>query len=124
MAALPYLSPMFNKKKREQRLLEQISMIKPTSKSELKSECLYLCNLNVEKAEKMYDFLVKDMQDIPDIEPAQKPFIQNFGEQASGVFQWLRDNQDMLGQGVDFIRGIISSRKGTPPTTPLPPING
>ena len=99
-------------------------MIKPTSKSELKRECLYLCNLNVEKAEKMYDFLIKGMDGIPDVEPASKPFIQNFGEQASGIIGWLRENQDMLGQGVDFIRGIIESRKGTPPASPLPPING
>lgn len=118
---------MFNKKKKEQRLREQIAMIKPTSKSALKRECLYLCNLNVEKAERMYNFLVKDMESIPDIEPAQKPFLQNFGEQASGIFGWLRENQDMLGQGIDFIRGIIASRKGgsaIPPATPLPPING
>ena len=85
-----------------------------------------LCNLNVEKAEKMYDFLIKDMKGIPDIEPAAKSFIQNFGEQAGGVIGWLRDNKDMLGEGVDFVRGIIASRKGgaTPPATPLPPING
>ena len=82
-----------------------------------------LCNLNVEKAEKMYDFLVKDMSDIPDVEPAQKSFLQNFGEQANGVIGWLRENQDMIGQGVDFVRGIIASRKGTP-APPLPPING
>ena len=101
-------------------------MIKPTSKAELKRQCLYLCNLNVSKAKEMYDFLVDGMDAIPDIEPAQKPFIQNFGEQANGVFQWLRDNQDMLGQGVDFIKGIVAKRTGTPTpnVTPLPPING
>ena len=116
---------MFNRKKREQRLQEKIAMIKPTSKSALKRECLYLCNLNVEKAEKMYDFLVKGMDGIPDVEPSSKPFIQNFGEQANGVFGWFRENQDMIGQAVDFIKGIVSSRKGgTPPATPLPPING
>ena len=104
--------------------MDTIAMIKPTSKAELKRECLYLSNLDVDKAEKMYDFLVKDMV-IPDVEPSSKPFIQNFGEQANGVFGWLRENQDMLGQAVDFIKGIISSRKGgVPPTTPLPPING
>lgn len=98
-------------------------MIKPTSKAALKQQCLYLSNLNVEKAEKMYDFLVKDIESIPDVEPASRSFIQNFGEQANGVFGWLRENKDMLGEGVDFIKGIISSRKGTPPA-PLPPING
>ena len=101
-------------------------MIKPTSKATLKMQTLYLCNLNVEKAEKMYDFLVKGMENLPDVEPASRSFIENFGEQASGIISWLRENQDMLGQGVDFIKGIIASRKGTPipPSSPLPPING
>jgi hypothetical protein len=112
---------MFNRKK---RLIEKLSMIKPTSKAELKRTCLYLSNLDVDKAEKMYNFLVKDV-DIPDVEPSSKPFIQNFGEQANGIIGWFRENKDMLGEGIDFIRGIIASRKGgTPPATPLPPING
>lgn len=113
------------RKRKQERLIEKLNMIKPTSKAELKRQCLYLSNLDVDKAEKMYNFLVKDV-DIPDVEPASRPFIQNFGEQASGVFGWFRENQDMIGQAVDFIKGIISSRKGgaVPPSTPLPPING
>jgi hypothetical protein len=113
------------RQRRERRIRERIAMIKPTSKAALKRECLYLCNLNVEKAEKMYDFLVKGMDGIPDVEPETRPFIQNFGEQASGVFGWLRENKDMLGEAADFIKGILASRKGgTPPSAPLPPING
>lgn len=105
--------------------MEMASMIKPTSKVELKRTCLYLCHLDVEKAEKMYDFLVKGMEDIPDIEPSQQPFIQRFGEQANGILGWLRENKDVLGQGVDFIKGLASRKGGgaVPPSTPLPPIN-
>ena len=115
---------MFDRKRKQERLVEKLNMIKPTSKAALKRECLYLSNLDVDKAERMYDFLVKDM-DIPDVEPASRSFVQNFGEQASGVFGWFRENQDMIGQAVDFIKGIVSSRKGgTPPAAPLPPING
>lgn len=116
---------MFNRKKKEQRLAERIAMVKPTSKSELKRQCLYLCNLNVEKAEKMYDFLIKDMgENIPDVEPASKTFIQNFGEQANGILGWFRENQDMLAQGFEFIRGIVAKKGGAvPPAAPLPPIN-
>ena len=102
-------------------------MIKPTSKAALKQQCLFLSNLDVDKAEKMYDFLIKDMEDIPAVETASKPFIQNLGEQASGVLAWFRDNQDILGQGVDMIKGSIASRKGASTAasaTPLPPING
>lgn len=112
-------------KKRKEKIREAIAMIKPTSKASLKAQCLYLSNLNVEKAEKMYDFLVKDMENIPEVEPASRSFIENFGEQANGILGWLRENQDMLGQGVDFIKGIITSRKGgAVPPSPLPPING
>ena len=102
-----------------------IGMIKPTSKASLKQACLYMSNLDVDKAEKMYNFLVKDIEEIPAVEPTSKSFIQNLGDQANGVIEWIRENRDMLGEGIDFIRGIISSRKGgIPPTTPLPPING
>lgn len=104
--------------------MEAVGMIKPSSKAALKQQCLFLCNLDIDKAEKMYNFLVKDMADIPAVEPATRPFLDRFGEQASGVMGWLRENQDMIGQGVDFIKGIIAGRKATPPATPLPPING
>ena len=115
---------MFNRKQKEQKLLEQIAMIKPTSKAALKQQCLYLSHLDVDKAQKMYDFLIKDMEEIPAIDAAQKSFIENFGEQASGIFGWLRENQDMIGQGVDFIKGIVS-RRGLAKTgsAPLPTIN-
>lgn len=114
---------MFNREKRKQKIMEAVSMIQPTSKAALKSQCIYLCRLDIEKAEKMYDFLIKDMKDIPDVEPATKPLMQNIGEQATGVMGWLRENQDMITQGVDFIRGIIASRKGGVPASPLPLIN-
>ena len=113
---------MFNSKKKEQKLLEHIAMIKPTSKAALKQQCLYLSHLDVDKAQKMYDFLIKDMEDIPSIDAAQKSFIENFGEQANGVIGWLRNNEDMLGKTVDFVKGVIASRKGNA-VTPLPPIN-
>lgn len=111
------------KRKREEDLLRKLAMIKPTSKSELKQSCLLLANMDIDKAKKMYDFLVADMTEIPEVPPTQKSFIQNFGEQASGVFGWIRENQDIISQGVDLIKGFIS-KKPTNPPTPLPPING
>ena len=104
--------------------METIGMIKPSSKAALKQQCLFLAKLDVDKAEKMYDFLVKGMDNIPDVEPASRSFIENFGEKASGVIGWVRENQDVLGQGIEFVKGIVSSRKGVPSATPLPPING
>ena len=97
-------------------------MIKPTSKAALKQQCLFLSNLDVAKAERMYDFLVKGMTDLPDLEPASRSFIQNFGQQANNVVGWFRENKDVVEQGVDFVRGIIAGRKA-PAAEPLPPIN-
>ena len=102
--------------------MEAVGMIKPSSKAALKQQCLFLCNLDIDKAEKMYNFLVKDMTDIPAVEPATRPFLDRFGEQASGIMGWFRDNQDMIGQGVEMVRGLVS-RKPTAPAQPLPPIN-
>lgn len=102
--------------------MDMVGMIKPTSKAALKQQCLFLSNLDVEKAERMYDFLIKDMDEIPAVEAASKSFIQNFGEQASGVMGWLRENEDVLTKGVDLIRGLFA-KKGAAPAVPLPPIN-
>lgn len=102
--------------------MEMVGMIKPTSKAALKQQCLFLSNLDVDKAERMYDFLIKDMEEIPAVEAAGKSFVQNFGEQASGVLGWFRDNQDVLSQGVNLIRGIVG-KKGAAAAAPLPPIN-
>ena len=115
---------MFNNKRRNQRLREQLEAMKPTSKSALKRECLYLCHLDIDKAERMYDFLVKGMEGIPDVEPEAKGFLKNLGEQAGGVLGWLRDNKDMLEEGAGFIRGLLARKGGGPAAPPLPPING
>ena len=98
-------------------------MIKPTSKAALKSQCLYLSGLDIAKAEKMYDFLVKDMTDLPDVEPASKPLIQNIGEQANGVFGWLRENEDVIAKSAEFIKNIFQRKSAAAPTNPLPPLN-
>lgn len=115
---------MFSNRKKEEILWEKVKMIRPTSKSELKQTCLYLSNLDVDKAKKMYEFLVGDMSEIPEVPPTAKPFMQNFGEQANGVIGWIEDHQDFFGKAYDLIKNIVSSRKATPPVSaPLPPIN-
>ena len=88
--------------------MEKVAMIKPTSKSELKQSCLMLANLDVDKAERMYDFLVKDMREIPDVPPAQKSFMTNFGEQATGVLGWFRENEDVFVKGFEFDEVLVA----------------
>ena len=81
-----------------------------------------LCNLDVDKAERMYDFLVKDIDDIPTVDPSEKSFVQSFGDSANSILAWIRENQDILSQGVDLIRGF-SKRGSTIAQEALPKIN-
>ena len=113
--------------RKEQELFRKIEMIQPTSKSELKKTCLVLSNLDVDKAERMYKFLVDDMNGLPDVPPAQKSFIQNFGEQANGFIGWLEEHGDFFEKAYDRISGIVASRKSggavVKTTEALPKIN-
>lgn len=102
--------------------MEAVGMIKPTSKAALKTQCLYLCRLDIDKADKMYEFLIKGMENIPDVEPASKSFIDNLKSQSGEVFNWLRENEDMLTKGAEFIKGILG-KKNHVAASPLPPIN-
>lgn len=81
-----------------------------------------LSNLDIKKANEMYDFLIKDMEDLPSVEPASKSFIERFGTQANGVLDWVRQNQDVLSQGFELIKGFMG-KKQIVPGDPLPPIN-
>ena len=112
---------MFNSRKK-QKLIEMVGMLKPTSKATLKQQCLMLCNLDVDKAERMYDFLVKDINDIPTVEQDQKSFMQSIGDSANSILAWLRDNQDILSQGVDLLKSFTKNGSVTP-TQVLPQIN-
>lgn len=109
---------MFNRRKR----LEMLQSIQVTSKAALKMRCLYIAKGNIREATELYDFLVKDMQDLPDFEPVKPTFIDTTKETVNGLLSWFKENQDTIAQGYDFIRGII---KKTPsvPAEPLPPIN-
>ena len=104
--------------------MDQIAKINPTSKAALKQQCLYLASLDIDKAEKMYDFLVKDMEDLPSVDEPQKTFIESFAEQAKSVFAWIQDNKDTIGQGLEYIKGFLPRKNAAvPPASPLPPIN-
>lgn len=112
---------MFNSRKK-QKLIEMVGMLKPTSKAALKQQCLMLCNLDIDRAERMYDFLIKDIEDIPAIEPDQKSFIQNVGDSANSILEWFQKNKDILSQGVDLIRGF-TNKGGINTPKVLPQIN-
>ena len=122
----------------KRKQLEMIKALRPTSKATLKMQCLVIAKADIDEANKLYDYFAKDMQDLPDYDPAPSTWLDNTKQTATDIMAWLKENQDTLAQGYDFIRSIIANRGALPPITsdaaatvpggsaagnPLPPIN-
>ena len=115
---------MFNRVKIKK---EMIANIRPTSKAALKMQCLYSCNGDIAKANALYDFLIKDMEDLPVLDPPQPSTIEQIKQGAAQTFNWLNENQDTLMNWIGMIRDIFG-KKGSvnsihPSSNPIPPIN-
>lgn len=115
---------MFNNKKR-QRIMDMMSNYKPTSKSSLKQFCLMTAKGDVKQAGELYDFMIKDMEDLPTFDPVPPTFMDNAKSTVTGIFNFVQENKDGIGQVADMVRAIIGRRGGVvnPPTEALPPIN-
>ena len=106
---------------------EMIRAINPTSKASLKMQCLLVSNGDIDKAERLYDFMAKDMPDLPMFDPVQPTTLQQVKQTAAETFGWINENQDTIMNWVEMIRGMFSKSvppAGAPPQGPLPPING
>lgn len=107
--------------------MEVIQNYVPTSKAQLIQVAMWFHNGDTEKAQKMVDFYTKNMN-LPDFDPVEPTFMQSFKANASGLFNWLKENQGDIVQGYQFIQGIIKNRGAIVPDATaaeeaLPPIN-
>lgn len=111
---------MFHKNRIKKEMLQHL---RPTSKASLKQQCLLLSNGDIDKAERLYDFMTKDMPDLPMYDPIQPTTMQQVKQTAVETFGWINENQETIMNWVGIIRNLFG-KGGTPPQAPLPPING
>jgi hypothetical protein len=113
------------KRKMEKQIMSMLPSLSITSKVSLKQFCLLATKCDVSEAQKLYDFLIKDMEDLPVSEPVKPTVMQNVKQTANDVFGFIKENQDGIAQGVDFIKALVSKRNAAAAPTPteLPPIN-
>jgi hypothetical protein len=104
---------------------DMIPMIRPTSKVALKQQCLLAANGDIEKAEKIYNFMIKDMEDLPMFDVPQPTTMQQAKEMISQGWGWLNENQDNIANWVGIIKSVLNKggNSGGAPTSPIPPIN-
>lgn len=100
-----------NKNKR----LEMIRGIQPTSKATLKLQCLFATKGDIDEAKKLYNFFAEDIPSLPDYDPAPTTWVDTTKQTASGIFSWLKDNQDAIATGYEMVRQMTGNR--LPPLT-------
>lgn len=98
--------------------MEMLQAIKPTSKASLKLQCLFICKADIEEASKLYDYFAKDMPNLPDFDPAPPTWVDNTKSTVNGLMGWIKENQDTLAQGYEFISTIIANRGMLPSIAP------
>ena len=98
----------------------------PTSKIALKLSCLNACENDIEKAEKLYGYMVNDLKDLPDTEPVVPSGIQRFKMGADDIIGWISEHKDLIQQGIGLLQGLkkpTSALKGVAGVSPIPNIN-
>lgn len=102
-----------------------INGIVVTSKMSLKASCIKVCGNDIDKAEKLYDFFAKDIQNLPDFDVPPPSTFEQIKTMAGDVFGWVEQNQDKLIGAYNLIQGFRSgapiATPGVPPTG-IPPI--
>ena len=101
-----------------------IANIRPTSKAALKMQCLYSCNGDIDKATRLYDYLIKGMEDLPIYDPVQPTSMQQFKEGAIQTFGWINQNQDTIMNWIGMIKDMFGrgGNGGAPPTPNASPV--
>lgn len=102
-----------------------VNMIVPTSKMALKASCIRACGNDIEKAERLYDFFMKDIESIPDFDVVPPTTLQQIKSVAGDIFGWVDQNQDKLVGAFNLIqslRGGTTIGAAVGPPAGIPPI--
>lgn len=88
-------------------MTRMVQTFTPTSKTSLKQFCIVATKGNVEEAQKLYDFYMKDMEELPTFDPVPPSWVDRTKEAVGGVVGFIKENQDGIMQGVELIRGLM-----------------
>lgn len=87
-----------------------MSSIVPTSKFDLKMQCIAIAKGNIDEADRLYEFLAGDLN-IPDVTPPAPTLMQQIKETAGSFFGFVKENQGDFVQAYNYIQAI---RNGAP----------
>lgn len=108
--------------------MEFIENFVPTSKMQLKRVCLAYNRGDVKKAQEMYEYYSKDIE-LPDVDPVTPSTIDKVKNNALGLMDFIKSNQNELMQGYNILhymftnKGALPAMESAAPEAELPPIN-
>ena len=100
---------MFWKSKIDKKM---VNNVRPTSKIALKQSCLMIAKGDLELAEKLYDFYIKDMDDLPTFDVVPPTTLQQLKDGAMQTFSWLNQNQEQVMNWVGIIKDMLGKGGG------------
>lgn len=105
---------------------QAMANILPTSKYDLKMQCIAISRGNIDEAMKLYDFLASDLN-IPDVTPPPPSVMQQVKDTAGSIFGFIKENQDDFVKAFSFIQSLRQGNTASAPAastgTTLPPLN-
>lgn len=101
---------MFGKEKIS---IENLSRINPTSKLSLKMSCIAIADGDLEKATKVYEFFVQDME-LPDVDPVPPTKMQAIKNSVNEIGGLIKDNKDDIIDFANFVMGLVGKRPTAP----------
>ena len=108
-----------------------IGELRPTSKASMKQICLLAADGDLDKASKLYDYMIKGMEDLPMFDIPRPSTIEQVKNGISDTWQWFTQNEDQVMGIVDMIKGVMNKGGGnggvptatTAATQAIPSIN-
>lgn len=97
----------FNNEKRKK--MEFIQHYIPTSKAQLLQVAMYMSGGDTQKAQELFDFYNKNLN-LPDFDPVPPTFFQQARDTAGGLMAWIKENQNEIVNGYQFISTLIQNR--------------
>lgn len=88
-----------------------VRQIVPTSKISLKMSCLAACDNDIEKANRLYNYVADGLKDLPDFEPERISAFQRVSTSADEMLGWIGKHKEDFMQGWQMIQAM---RGGTP----------
>ena len=101
---------MWNRKKEQEEMLNQIRLINPKSKMSLSQQCLLIAKGDIDEAKKLRDYFADVMEDLPTVDLPDPTWVDSTKDALDGILSWGDEHRQGLLQVYEIVRGLTGNR--------------